>query len=191
VYVTSLLPFVIVSADQKKSMALRASGSGKGKHNLAVVGMNSSADLWQRSLEQIEFNVVPYKGAALALTDLLGGHVDYGVFSIGFVYPYIVDGKLHPVMISRSRKSPILQHIPTSVELGYNGGQGITWFSIIARDDTDLAAQEQFNSLLQKISAEKNPLSFLSNSGAEVVNWNLERSKKFIQDQKHTFESRR
>jgi len=187
VYVTSFLPFVVVTKDPSKAQITK----NQTKINLAVVGTNSAADLWAKSLSGISVNSVAYKGAAPAITDLLGGHIDYGVFSIGVIKTYIDDGKLHPVMVSSARRSNKLPKTPTATELGFRGTDSITWFAFIARDDTSETALKGFSSMLQRIHVSKAPLKFLSERGAEVVNWDLDRSRRFVEDQKKNFESQK
>lgn len=188
VYVTSFLPFVIVTSNPSKTQ-INSLKNNNPKINLAVVGVNSAADRWAKGLTGISINSISYKGAALAIADLIGGHVDYGVFSIGVVKSQIDAGQMYPVMISTFNRSSKLPKTPTAHELGFKGSNSITWFAFIARDDTNDFALKTFSSILQKIYIDRAPLEFLSERGAEIVNWDLSRSQRFIEEQKKILEN--
>jgi tripartite-type tricarboxylate transporter receptor subunit TctC len=62
---------------------------------------------------------VPYKGAAPAVSDLLGGQVDAMFPSLITALPHVRSGKLRALAISARRRSPLLPEVPTVAESGY------------------------------------------------------------------------
>lgn len=62
---------------------------------------------------------VPYKGAAPALNDLVGGQVDAGFLVTTGVVPYVTAGKLIPLVSSSTQRSPLLPQVPTVSEAGF------------------------------------------------------------------------
>jgi tripartite-type tricarboxylate transporter receptor subunit TctC len=75
---------------------------------------------------------VPYKGGAPALTDLLGGQVDATFMNINTGLPHVQAGKLRPLAITSSKRSPLLPNVPTMEELGYKGVTVYSWQAFAA-----------------------------------------------------------
>lgn len=81
-------------------------------------------------LAGIHLRHVPYKGTEPALIDLLGGRVQMTVSVIASVLPYIKDGKLIPLAVTSTTRSPALPNVPTMAEAGVKGYDFITWYGI-------------------------------------------------------------
>jgi tripartite-type tricarboxylate transporter receptor subunit TctC len=64
---------------------------------------------------------VPYKGAALALTDVIGGHVDCMFISAPGAIAHIRSGKARPLAIASPKRAASLPDVPTFAEAGYRG----------------------------------------------------------------------
>lgn len=69
-------------------------------------------------LAGIKMVQVPYKGEPQALTDLIAGRVQFMVVSAGTVVPHIRDGKLRPLAVITTKRSPVLPDVPTLAEAG-------------------------------------------------------------------------
>jgi tripartite-type tricarboxylate transporter receptor subunit TctC len=61
---------------------------------------------------------VPYKGAAAAFTDLVGGQIQMNFDATGSLLPFIRDGKLKALAVSSETRNPDLPEVPTMVESG-------------------------------------------------------------------------
>jgi tripartite-type tricarboxylate transporter receptor subunit TctC len=75
---------------------------------------------------------VPYKGAAPAVNDLLGGQVQMGIFDIPVVLPHIRAGKLKAVAVTSAKRASSLPDVPTTPELGYPKVISDNWYGLIA-----------------------------------------------------------
>jgi tripartite-type tricarboxylate transporter receptor subunit TctC len=73
---------------------------------------------------------IPYKGAAQALTDLIGGQVSASFVVVASAIPQIKNDKLRPLGISSARRSPQLPDIASLDELGYKGFDIVSWIGI-------------------------------------------------------------
>jgi tripartite-type tricarboxylate transporter receptor subunit TctC len=83
---------------------------------------------------------VPYaKGAAPAITDLLGGHVDMMLPDISGVLEHIRSGSLVALAVTGEKRSPQLPDVPTMGEAGYPKVVSETWFGLIAPAKTPSA----------------------------------------------------
>jgi len=74
---------------------------------------------------------VPYKGAAPAVNDLLGGQVQMGIFDVPVVLPHIRAGKLKALAITSLRRSAALPEVPTTGETGYAKVLSDNWYGLI------------------------------------------------------------
>ncbi|MCC6211043.1 MAG: tripartite tricarboxylate transporter substrate binding protein [Burkholderiales bacterium] len=74
---------------------------------------------------------VPYKGAAPAVTDLLGGQVQLGVFDVPVLLPHIRAGKLKALAITSFKRSANLPEVPTTAEAGYPKVLSDNWYGLV------------------------------------------------------------
>jgi tripartite-type tricarboxylate transporter receptor subunit TctC len=79
---------------------------------------------------------VPYKGAAPAVNDLLGGQVNMGIFDIPVVLPHIKAGKLKALAVTTAKRAASLPDVPTTPELGYPKVISDNWYGLIAAAGT-------------------------------------------------------
>ncbi len=75
---------------------------------------------------------VPYRGAATAITDLLGGQTDLTFEPISVLLAHIHDGKLRALAVTGATRSPELPDIPTMIESGLPGFTSVSWSGIVA-----------------------------------------------------------
>lgn len=108
--VTNFAQFVDLARKQNVSYA--SAGNASPGHLL----MELLADLTKAKVTHI-----PYKGAAPALNDLVGGQVDAGFLVTPGVVPHVNAGKLVPLAVSGTKRSPLLPQVPTVSEVGFPG----------------------------------------------------------------------
>jgi tripartite-type tricarboxylate transporter receptor subunit TctC len=92
-----------------------------------------------------EFTHVPYKGAAPALQDLLGGQVASTVGVLGIALPHIQAGKLRALATSGAERSPFLPDVPTLKEAGYPGLEITEWQGLFVPAKTPPAIVDGLN----------------------------------------------
>lgn len=92
-----------------------------GKVNYGSAGISSpqhlAAELFMLR-SGVKMNHVPFQGAAPALNNLMGGHVDVMFDSISNVLPHVNGGKVRALALLRPRRSPVLTELPTMEEAG-------------------------------------------------------------------------
>jgi len=74
---------------------------------------------------------VPYKGAAQYLVDLLAGHIDMASLQIAQGAPYVRQGKLRALGVSKLQRAPQLPDVPTIDEQGLKGYQSLNWTGLL------------------------------------------------------------
>jgi len=73
---------------------------------------------------------VPYKGAAPALIDLLGGHVPTGLTAPTTAIPHIKSGRLRALAVTSAQRSGAIPDVPTVAESGAPGFDIVQWYAI-------------------------------------------------------------
>jgi tripartite-type tricarboxylate transporter receptor subunit TctC len=106
-----------------------------GAATYATPGLGSSPHLATesfRKLTGVAWVHVPYKGAAPAVTDLIGGQVDFSFATVGSVLPHIKSGKLTALAVASRQRSALLPQVPTFEEAGVKGFVVDTWYALLA-----------------------------------------------------------
>jgi tripartite-type tricarboxylate transporter receptor subunit TctC len=93
-------------------------------HHLAAAWLNTAA--------KIDITHVPYRGAALALNDLLGGQIPLIWASPVAVMPFVEQGKVKMLGVSTEQRSPLMPQVPTVSESGVPGFDTANWFGVAA-----------------------------------------------------------
>ncbi|WP_272970926.1 Bug family tripartite tricarboxylate transporter substrate binding protein [Comamonas terrigena] len=108
---------------QPGKISFASSGNGSSDH--------LSAELfWQQT--GTEAMHVPYKGGAPAITDLLGGQVDFSFQNVNAVLPHLRSGKLRAIAVTGTQRSPVLPDVPTLAEAGVKGAEVYSWQGMAA-----------------------------------------------------------
>ena len=108
---------------QPGQLTFASSGNGSSDH--------LSAELfWQQT--GTEGVHVPYKGGAPAITDLLGGQVDFSFQNVNAVLSHLRSGKLTAVAVTGSKRSPVLPDVPTLAETGVKDAEVYSWQGMAA-----------------------------------------------------------
>ena len=106
-----------------------------GKINFGSAGAGGITHLACELLKaeaRVDLLHVPYKGAAPAVSDLLGGQVNMGIFDIPVVLPHIQSGKFRALAVTSARRAPSLPDVPTTAEAGYPKVISDNWYGLVA-----------------------------------------------------------
>ncbi|HZR70098.1 MAG TPA: tripartite tricarboxylate transporter substrate binding protein [Burkholderiales bacterium] len=106
-----------------------------GKVNYGSAGAGGITHLAGELLKseaKIDIVHVPYKGAAPAVNDLLGGQVQMGFFDVPVVLPHIKAGKLKALAVTSAKRAPSLPDVRTTAEEGYPNVVSDNWYGLVA-----------------------------------------------------------
>lgn len=95
---------------------------------------------------------VPYRGAAPAMQDLLGGQLDF-MFDPGIGLQHVKAGKLKLLAVGSAKRSPLFPDVPTLDEAGLKNFDADTWFGFYAPAGTPPAIVSRLNQEINKILA--------------------------------------
>ncbi|MBX3663707.1 MAG: tripartite tricarboxylate transporter substrate binding protein [Burkholderiales bacterium] len=82
------------------------------------------------SMAGISMTHIPYRGSGPVTADLLGGQVQVAFPGIAGMLPHIRAGKLRPLGVTGSKRSPELPNVPTIAEAGVKGYEMVAWFGV-------------------------------------------------------------
>lgn len=185
---------VLVVSDKSKAKTLQEfltlARAKPGGMSFSSAGAGSATHLIMEYLENqahVDLVHAPYKGAAPAMQDLLGGQVDAMFPSLTTALPHIKSGKLRALAVASVKRDPVLPDVPTVAEQGFAGFSAIQWWGLCAPAKTpepvvmrlnkalnDALALPDIKARLHEMAAEPTPVTpqqFDTFLKAEVVKW--------------------
>lgn len=125
-----------------------------GKVNYGSAGAGSIFHLAGEMLEQqanIKMTHVPYKGAAPALTDLMGNQVQVMFSTIPAALPFIKSGKLRAIAVTGPKRSALFPNLPTAKESGFDNFVVDSWFAVFAPQGLPSAVQTKLHKAIADV----------------------------------------
>lgn len=129
--VTSVAAFIERAKAKPDGVSYATPGQGSSPH-LATEQF--------RKLTGVSLLHVPYKGAAPAVSDLMGGQVDASFATLGSVLPHLKSGKLRALAVASRQRSALAPDVPTFEEAGVKGFIVDTWYGLLAPAGTPAEA---------------------------------------------------
>jgi len=111
---------------------------------------------------------VPYKSNPNAITDLIGGQIDFMITDTSTGVPQIKGGKLKALGVSTIERNPLLPDVPTIAEAGVKGYDMGYWFAAYAPAGTPPAVVARLNELLAAGAKSAAAKTFFEGSGSAV-----------------------
>jgi tripartite-type tricarboxylate transporter receptor subunit TctC len=133
---------IAMAKTQPGKLAYGSSGIGGASH-LAVALFAGMAG--------IELLHIPYKGGALAVTDLLGGRLALMFANLTTVQQHIKSGKLRALAIGTAQRSQVVPELPTVAEAGVPGYEANNWNGVVAPAGTPRAIIDQLQRAIRTI----------------------------------------
>jgi tripartite-type tricarboxylate transporter receptor subunit TctC len=130
----SFQAFIELARAKPETILCASPGSGSSGH-MAMAMLQHSA--------RIKLKHVPYKGAAPAITDALGGHVNAVMINVDIALPHVRASKLKALAVTSEKRNPLYPDTPTIAESGFPGFSATGWMGLSAPAGTpnDIAAQ--------------------------------------------------
>ena len=98
----------------------------------------------------IKMTMIPYKGAALYVVDLISGNIDFAYVQIAQATPFVRQGKLRALGVTSTTRSPLMPQVPTAAEQGVKGFFSYNWNGILAPAGTPKAIIDKIHGVLSK-----------------------------------------
>jgi tripartite-type tricarboxylate transporter receptor subunit TctC len=159
VLATIVPAFLIVNADlpvhSVKELVAYAKAN-PGKVSFASAGNGSVLHLggeWFKMLNGLDVAHIPYKGSAPAVTDLVGGQVQFSFENLPPAQAFIKAGKLRMLAQATLQRMPGIPDVPTMQELGYPGFDCSAFFGVMAPAGTPASIVQRLNIEINKALA--------------------------------------
>ena len=133
---------------------IRLAKARPGVLNFATVGTGGSTRIVLELLKMsagVDIKYVPYKGAAPAITDIIGGTVDGMSVDFPALYPFVKDGRLRGLAITSEGRNPLLPELRTVGEQGLNDMTCGNWYALLAPARTPRPVVEKLHAALSRI----------------------------------------
>jgi len=131
----------------------------------------------------IEATHVPYKGGAEALTDLLGGRIDFLFTPISTALPLIREGRVTALMVSTPTRASDLPDVPTPVDLGYKDATTIVWYAVFMPAKTPREIIDKFHAAATKVLATPEMKAKLKKLAVDPMPMSPQQMDKFVADE--------
>jgi tripartite-type tricarboxylate transporter receptor subunit TctC len=112
------------------------------------------ADWLFRALAKVDITHVPFQPAA-ATNAAVSGQVPIASTSMPPAVPFAKSGKVRPIAVMSSKRSPQLPDVPTVAELGYKDFEANTWFALFAPGRTPAPVLDRLNAEFNKALGQK------------------------------------
>jgi len=143
-----------------------------GKINYATPGLGTVGHLGTElftTTAGIKMNMVPYKGAALYVVDLMAGNIDFAYVQIAQSAPLVKVGKMRALAVTAVERSPLLAETPTAAEQGVKGFSSYNWTGLLAPAGTPKAIIDRMHGILSKPLSDPATRKRLTDQGNEVA----------------------
>jgi tripartite-type tricarboxylate transporter receptor subunit TctC len=154
-----------------------------GKISFASAGGGSAQHL---ALEMFKLRAgidalhVPYKGSGPALTDLIGGQVNYCFETMTSATPHVKSGKAIALAQTRVKRAKGHPNVPTMDEQGFPGFDATTWYGLVGPGKLPAAMAQRMNEDINKVLAMSDVQEKLDQYGAEDGGGSAQRFADFI-----------
>lgn len=151
---------VAASKGKPDALTLGYSGNGTVAHLAGELAENAAG---------IQLRHIPYKGAAQAMTDLMGGQIDLYMSSVPTLLGHVRNGKLKVIAITSAQRSAQLPDVPTLAESGFKGFEAVTWFGVLAPAGTPAAIVAQLNKAINQALKQPDVADKLRSEGGDIL----------------------
>jgi len=146
--------------------------SQPGKLNFASSGPGSlphlAGELFKLSAK-IDVVHVPYRGAAPAVNDLLGGQVQMAFFDLPVLLPHVEAGKLRAIAIGAPKRSAAAPNVATTAEAGMGDLQAENWYGMVAPAKTPAAVIQRLHKAATDAMKDPEVIDRMEKVGARLI----------------------
>jgi tripartite-type tricarboxylate transporter receptor subunit TctC len=158
--VKTLKDFVALAQSKPSELNFGTTGVGAANH-LVTELFDSKAG--------IKMTHIPYRGTALAVTDLLAGQVQVVFADPVSALPHIKAGTLLALAVTSKDRSPVAPDVPTVSESGYPGFDAIAWHGILAPANTPPAIVIKLNAEIVTALKDRETRTLLEQQAMQII----------------------
>ena len=165
---------------------IKAAKAKPGEIKQALAGTGTVGHLAGEMLAKksgVKLLNVPYKGAAPAINDLLGGQTDFMFATPQAVLGMLQGGKLRALAVTSRQRITAVNGVPTVAEQGYKDFEAVDWKVIVAPAGTPLEIVKRINAVTTKALQNQSVLSKLAEEGSTPLKGSPEEVAKYIKNE--------
>ena len=162
-------------ADAKRRPGKLSYGYGSGTAQVVAASFNRAAG--------IDVLGVPYKGQPAALTDLIGGQVQFVMADLAVIMPQVKGGRLDAVGLASAKRSPLLPNVPTFAEMGIRDVVLSGWIGISGPAGLPPQAVAWWSTQMNRLLASKDYIERLHALSIEGEPIEVEAFNQYVREQ--------
>jgi tripartite-type tricarboxylate transporter receptor subunit TctC len=183
--VSAPVVLVVTASSKYKSLAdlIAAAKNDPGAITYASPGNGTVSHLAGELLQRaagVKLSHVPYKGAAQALSDTLGGQVQSFMSSVPSALAHVKSGRLRAIAVTSAKRSPELPAVLTIAESGYPGFEANTWYGLLVPTGTPTPVIALLNAEVNRVLATPEVRARLASEGGDTLGGSPERFAAFL-----------
>ncbi len=170
--VADVAGLIALAKRQPNGLSFGSSGNGSTNH--------LAGELF-KAMAGVEMVHVPYRGAAPAMTDLIGGRVQVMFDNMPGVLPQLRGGQVRGLAVAGAARARAVPELPTVAESGLPGFEASSWFGLAAPAATPAAVVARINAAVLAALAMPALQARLAEAGAEPGALDAEATAAFVQ----------
>lgn len=156
--------FITYVKENAAKISMGHAGIGSASHLCGLMFMDALG---------VKLTMIPYKGAAPAINDLMGGQIDIMCDQTTSTIPAIQSGRIKPYAVAGTKRLPSLPDLPALSELGVKGFDISIWFGLYAPKGTPQQVVDKLSAALQAAVQDPDVKSRLNAIGTEPASPDL------------------
>ncbi len=150
----SSTPYVMITGPKASTKTVRdVIADAKAHPGKLNVGVPNGAPphmiaAWFKDATATDIVIVPYKGAATVITDLIGGQIELAFETTSVTLAHLRDGSMRPLGVTTRERLPDLPDVPTMIESGVPDFIAASWIGVLAPAGTPAAIVDKLNAAI-------------------------------------------
>ena len=165
---------------------VEAARQNPGALNYGSAGIGSPQHLQSELFSQrtgISGNHIPYKGQSQAMSDLVGGQLNYMFSPLQNALPFIKEGRIRALGVASPQRNPALPQMPSFAELGYKDVDFSNWFALYAPAGTPAAIVKKLSDAFVQVGRSAEMAERLAKLGFEPFLTTPEEGNEFMRSE--------
>lgn len=158
--ISDFAEFMRIATAEPDRLNVAVSGIGSGGHLSGAVIQHQTRARW---------TIVPYRGGATPINDLIAGNVDAAFVTLGAVIGHVRGGRLRALAITTPNRFPLLPDVPTVAEVALPGYDVPNWYGMLAPAGTPAPVIARLNTIINDALTEPRVRATLLDNGFEIV----------------------
>ena len=165
---------IAMAKKSKDAVSYASSGNGSAQHLAGALFESATG---------VDMVHIPYKGAGIALNDVIGGQVPLFFGNLASTLQHVQSGKLRPLAVTANQRSPILPGVPTLSEVGVKGAEIYEWNAVFVPAGTPQAIVSKVAGALQHALDAPEVKQRIAQLSGEIQRATPDQAQAFIEQQ--------